>query len=93
MRSKSRNLYMPLYTYVISFNGNTYVSQSSHSNFRGFISWVDVVKDISSALKQELAQKAYRGEFYAIENKKHIWRKSIDLGGHELVVHAIQTQI
>ena len=82
---------MPLYTYVVSFKGSTYVSQSSHSNFRGFISWVDAVGNIPPALRQELAHKAYRGEFSAVENKEHVWRKSIELGGQELVVHAIQT--
>lgn len=83
---------MPLYTYVISFKGSTHVAQSSHSNFRGFINWIEYIPNLSPALRQELAQKAYRGEFSAIENKKHVWKKSIEISGSELIVHAIQTQ-
>ena len=84
---------MPLYTYVISFKGSTYVSQSSHSNFRGFISWVDAIQNnITPIHRQELTQKAYRGEFHVVENQKHVWRKSIDISGYELVIHAVQTQ-
>ncbi len=47
---------MPLYTYVISFKGSTHVAQSSHSNFRGFINWVESIPNLSPTLKQELAQ-------------------------------------
>ena len=83
---------MPLYTYVISFNGSTHIAQSSHSNFRGFINWVEAIPNLTPALRQELAHKAYCGEFSAIENKKHVWKKSIEVNGSELVVHAIQTQ-
>ncbi|SEG11605.1 hypothetical protein [Nitrosomonas ureae] len=83
---------MPLYTYVISFKGSTHVAQSSHSNFYGFINWIETIPNLSPALRQELAHKAYRGEFSALENKKHVWKKSIEFNGNELIVHAIQTQ-
>lgn len=83
---------MPLYTYVIAFKGATHIAQSSHSNFRGFISWVDAVPNLGPALKKQLAEKAYWGDFTAVDNKKHVWRKSIDLDGAQMVVHAVQTQ-
>ncbi len=90
---------MPLYTYIVSFKGSTYAAQSSHSNFRGFVSsWSrdlpeNAVPGLSQLLKKELSQKAYCGTFEEVPNRKHVWRKSIDLGGDEFVVYAIQTQI
>ncbi len=84
---------MPLYTYVITFKGDTYISQSSHSNFRGFISWADAIPNMAPTVKKELSQKAHQGEFSPLANKKHVWRKSIEIGDEALVVHAIQTQL
>ena len=88
---------MPLYTYVVTFKGSTYAAQSSHSNFRGFVtSWANLPQGalpaLTPPLQKELAQKAYRGEFDPVENRKHVWRKTIDLSGNEFVVYAIQTQ-
>jgi hypothetical protein len=38
---------MPLYTYVVAFKGKTYAAQSSHSNFRGFVtSWADLPQGV-----------------------------------------------
>jgi hypothetical protein len=37
-------------------------------------------------------EKAYRGEFEEVPNRKHVWRKTIDLNGEEFVVYAVQTQ-
>ncbi len=90
---------MPLYTYIVSFKGATYAAQGSYSNFRGFISsWSSDLPDnaiptLTPALKKELSQKAYRGEFAEVPNRKHVWRKMIDLNGAEFVVYAIQTQV
>jgi hypothetical protein len=90
---------MPLYTYVISFKGATYVAQGSHSNFKGFIStWCSnlptgALPALTPALNRELAAKAYGGDFPPVANIKHAWRKSIELGGSEFVVVAVQTQL
>ncbi len=88
---------MPLYTYVVAFKGQTYAAQSSHSNFRGFVtSWASLPQGalpaLTPSLQKELVQKAYDGEFFPIENRKHVWRKAIDLNGSDFVVYAIQTQ-
>lgn len=88
---------MPLYTYVIAFKGTTYASQASASNFKGFVTaWADLpanaLPGLTPSLKKELAHKAYRGEFVEVPNKKHLWRKSIDLDGEEFLVYAVQTQ-
>lgn len=89
---------MPLYTYVIAFKGETFVAQGSYSNFRGFVSaWADlptgVISSLTPALKNELAKKAYQSDFLEVPNRRHLWRKAIDLSGEEFVVYAIQTQI
>ncbi len=89
---------MPLYTYIAAFKGDTYASQGSFSNFKGFVSaWADLpasaLPSLTSSLRKELAQKAYSGKFVEVPYRKHLWRKSIDLGGEEFVVYAVQTQI
>ncbi len=90
---------MPLYTYIVAFKGATYAAQGSYSNFKGFVSsWSgslppNALPGLTPALRSELAQKAYRGEFVEVPNRKHVWKKSIDLGGEEFVVYAVQTQI
>lgn len=90
---------MPLYTYVVSYKGATHVAQGSHSNFKGFIStWCSnlpagALPAVTPVLHRELAEKAYRGEFPPVANIKNAWRKSIELGGSEFVVVAVQTQL
>jgi hypothetical protein len=89
---------MPLYTYIVVFKGSTYVAQGSYSNYRGFVSsWSgdlpeNALPSLTPSLKKELLEKAYRGEFVEVPNRKHVWRNSIDLNGSEFVVFAIQTQ-
>jgi hypothetical protein len=89
---------MPLYTYIVSFKGSTYAAQGSYSNFNGFVSsWSgglpeNALPSLTPSLKKELSQKAYRCEFAEVPNRKHIWRKSIDLNGDEFIVYAVQTQ-
>ena len=89
---------MPLYTYVASFKGASYVAQASYSNFKGFVSaWSVALPEsalpaLTSSRRSQLSAKAYNGDFAEVPNRKHVWRKSIDLNGDEFVVYAIQTQ-
>jgi hypothetical protein len=89
---------MPLYTYIAVFKGATCATQDSRSNFRGFVNaWTSelppgALPGLTPALRKELAAKALRGEFVEVSNRKHVWRKAIDLGGEEFVVYAIQTE-
>ena len=53
---------MPLYTYVIAFKGQTFATQGSYSNFKGFVTvWADLpagaLPSLTPSLKKELAQK------------------------------------
>jgi hypothetical protein len=89
---------MPLYTYVVTYKGATHVAQGSHSNFKGFTAtWSNLpagaLPTLTPASQRDLAKKAYQGEFPPIANIKHAWRKVIELGGSELVVVAVQTQV
>ena len=87
---------MPLYTYVVSFNGSSYVVQDRRSNYRGFVNWAHIPKDalpgITPKLQRELIDKAYRGDFEALANRKNVWQKTIELDNGLLTVHAIQTE-
>ena len=89
---------MPLYTYVVTYKGSSHVAQGRHSNFKGFVStWCSnipaaALPALTPALHRELVAKAYSSEFDAISNAKHVWRKSIQLGGSECTVVAVQTQ-
>ncbi|MRW89023.1 hypothetical protein GJ699_03405 [Duganella sp. FT80W] len=89
---------MPLYTYIVSYKGASRVTQGTHSNFKGFISsWcsnipVGALPGLTPPLYKELVSKAYRGDFIAVENIKHVWRKCIEVGDSEFTVVAIQTQ-
>jgi hypothetical protein len=89
---------MPLYTYVVSYKGASHIAQGSHSNFKGFIStWCSniptgVLPALTPSLYRELVGKAYSGEFVAISNAKHVWRKSLEVGGSECTIVAVQTQ-
>ena len=89
---------MPLFTYIVSYKGESYVAQGSHSNFTGFaMTWASKIPatelpTITPALRKELVGKAYGGTFVAVGNVKNVWRKSLELGNSELVVHAVQTE-
>lgn len=89
---------MPLYTYIVSFKGATFVAQDRKSNFKGFVSsWTSdipagALPGLTPALQDKLRRKAYEDEFQAVPNKTHVWRKEIDLEGSVFTVHAVQTE-
>lgn len=89
---------MPLFTYIVSYKGSSYVAQDSHSNFTGFaMSWAANIPEseltvLTPVLRKELIRKAYGGTFAPVPSMKHVWRKSIEVGGSELSVHAVQTE-
>ena len=89
---------MPLYTYILVYKGHSYVAQGRHSNFRGFVSsWTselppNALPGLTPNLHKELGEKAYRGAFDEVPNRKHVWTKQIELGGSEFRVYAVQTE-
>ena len=89
---------MPLFTYIVSYKGSSYVAQGSHSNFTGFAStWAAHIPEselslLTPVLRKELMRKAYAGTFVAVPGVKHVWRKSVEVGGLALCVHAVQTE-
>jgi hypothetical protein len=86
-------LTMPLYTYVVSYRGATYVSQARRSNFQGSGDWAtELPKDaLPPALRKEVLSKMYGG-FEAIPNCIHAWKKRFTVDGTEFVVIAVQTE-
>jgi hypothetical protein len=85
---------MPLYTYVTAYKGATYVSQSRHSNPKGFATWLaempeNALPGLTTALRKQL--NPYHGSFEEVPNRQHMWQKKLTIGESELVVIAIQT--
>ena len=89
---------MPLFSYIVTYKSSIHVAQGSHSNFTGFAqTWAShmpeaSLPELTPSLRKELAHQAYRGEFSAVPNVKHVWRKSLDIGGEVLTVVVVQTQ-
>lgn len=89
---------MPLFTYIVTYKGASHVAQGSHSNFTGFAgTWASNIPQgalpgLTSLLHKQLAARAYEGVFSPVSGTRHVWRKSIDLGGAALDVVAVQTQ-
>ena len=89
---------MPLFTYIVSYRESTYVAQGSHSNFTGFaMTWAadippSALPSLTPNLRKELVRKAYQGTFSPKSNAKNVWTKSLEIDGHELTVHAVQTE-
>ena len=89
---------MPLFTYIVSYAGADHVAQGSHSNFTGFaMTWASnipatALPSLTPVLRKELLHKAYRGAFSEVSGVKHVWRNSLELGGRELTILAVQTE-
>ena len=89
---------MPLFTYIVSYKSSSYIAQGSHSNFTGFaMTWSAHIPEaelpaLTPDLRKELVQKAFQGSFVAVPNAKHVWRKSVVVGGSELQICAVQTE-
>ena len=78
---------MPLYTYVATYKGASYITQKRRSNPKGFPDWTE-------ALPTTLRGKfnPYDGAFDPVPNRKNVWRRVISAGGDELVVLVIATE-
>jgi hypothetical protein len=89
---------MPLYTYISSYRGSLHAEQGRYSNFKGFASGAfsqipeGALPGLTSALRKELAEKAYRCEWVAVPNRSGLWKAAFPLGGSDFVVHVVQTQ-
>lgn len=47
---------------------------------------------LTPVLRKQLLHRAYRGTFSEVSGVKHVWRNSLELGGRELTVLAVQTE-
>jgi hypothetical protein len=89
---------MPLFTYVVSYKGGTYVAQDRKSNFKGW--WSSWTSDIpagalpalTNELKRELAKPWLHGDDWApVPNRANVWKKAFLLNESEFCVYAVQT--
>lgn len=74
---------MPRYTYVTSYKGATYVAQGTHSNFKGFATWINdlpakALPGLTPEIRKEL--NPYRGDYEPVPNCEHVWRKTYVIG-------------
>ncbi len=84
---------MPLYTYVATYRGASYVSQARRSNPHGSGDWI--IDKPRSALPElnvsALSASDLYGPMNTLANKRSVWTKTILVDGSELVVIAVQT--
>ncbi len=89
---------MPLYTYVASYRGAIHAEQGRFSNYTGFAPGLlgklpdGALPGLTPALRNDLVREAYICQWSAVSNRTHLWRTSFDVGGHEMVVYAIETK-
>jgi hypothetical protein len=89
---------MPLYTYVVSYNGRTFVDQDRKSNFKGFTSrliaggsfydQLGLTKDV----RQEMTGAIARASWAEAPNREKVWQTEIVVGGKTLSMFAIDTR-
>jgi len=84
---------MPLYTYVTTYRGASYVAQARRSNPHGFGDWIRE-RPRSSLPDLDLSALS-AGDLYGpmdtVPNKQRVWTKTLMVDGSELVVIAVQT--
>ncbi|HLY56830.1 MAG TPA: hypothetical protein VKS60_14805 [Stellaceae bacterium] len=92
---------MPLYTYIVSYRGATEAVQgrARAGNYKGSAALVigeisdNALPGLTKQLRTEMIEKTYRAEWLAIPNRGGVWRTSFDVGGSELALYAIQTEV
>jgi hypothetical protein len=86
---------MPLYTWVVTWRGDSYVHQDRRSNFRGWTEWAKVppgaLAHFSPALQAELYRQPLYAPWESLPNRRNVWRKQLELDGSPFVVTVVQT--
>jgi hypothetical protein len=93
LRLHDRTLDMPLYTYVVSYQGKSHVSQARRSNYQGFGDWATELPQglLSDSQKKEVIKQMYAG-FETIPNRVNAWRKEFPLGNSVFTIIAVETK-
>ncbi len=87
---------MPLYTYIATYRGGSYVEQERRSNFRGFAaSLVGGIPEQAlpdfKAVRKDAVEKIMRANWTKIANRQNVWSASVDLEGGRFVLYSVQT--
>jgi len=80
---------MPLYTYVMSYQGKTKVSQHRHSNFTGFLG-VPILNAFPN-LKPSF-DALFRMRPQPVSNAERAWASSVEIAGEDFTLHVIETR-
>ena len=72
---------MPLYTYVATYRGTSYIAQRRRSNFQGFGDWIE---ELPATLRKKATKDMCAG--FEPVPRQNVWRKSLIIDGGDLVV-------
>jgi hypothetical protein len=86
---RSAGGHVPLYTFVMSFQGSTKAYQHRRSNFRGFL--LEPIGTAFSELKSEFPN-LMRMTLEPVPHIERTWRGSMQVWGEEFTLHVIETQ-
>ena len=78
---------MPLYTYVVTYRGESFTTQARRSNPKGFLDWLEALPPTL----RKLVTDPYRGSFEAVPNQQNVWRNKFRVDGNDLNVVIVQT--
>jgi hypothetical protein len=89
---------MPLYTYVVCYDGRTFVDQNRKSNFKGFTATLIGrgpfygELNIGPDLRQELTHVIARATWNSIPNREKVWQMEAMIRDKKLSMFAIETK-
>lgn len=84
---------MPLYTYVVSYNGRTAVHQERASNFKGSVGRVVCSLFPRFQLKEsDLLSVLMRSQPLPVANAKRVWQLSQSGAEGDFGLHIIETR-
>jgi len=89
---------MPLYTFILDYQGGTYISQTAAASPDHAINnWANSfdassIPGFSPDMKVELIQASSEEKPTAIEGVENIWCISCSIKGRLLLIHFVQTE-
>lgn len=80
---------MPLYSYIMSYRGETKVSQHKHSNYTGFLLTPISAKfpDLKHAFGELMRMRPA-----PIPNVERVWSCSLPISGELFTLHVVETR-
>lgn len=83
---------------MTSYRGATHAEQGRFSNYTGFAPGLlgklpdEALPGLTPALRQALVRNAYACNWQPVPNRVDLWGSTLEVGGHEMVIYAIETK-